>query len=95
MTEPEYINAVEERERAIMELDRMFDENGIEVLLYESFSKIAPFTGFPSMTVPIGQRADNMPLDSYWVARRYDEASLLKITFALEQLMGLNLHPEV
>lgn len=95
MTEPEYIEAVTERERSIEELDRLFDENNIDIMLCETFTNIAPFTGFPSMTIPIGQRMDKLPMDSYWIARRFDEATLLKVTYAAELLLGIHLTPEL
>jgi amidase len=95
LTEPDYIEALEEREKTIAELDRLFDENGIDIMLCETFTNIAPFTGFPCMTIPIGQRQDKLPMDSYWIARRFDEATLLKVTYAVEQLIGLCLSPEL
>lgn len=95
LTEPGYIEALRERERAIEELDRLFDENKIDIMLCETFTDIAPFTGFPSMTIPIGQKQDKIPMGSYWIARRFDEVTLLKVTYAAEQLMGLCLSPEL
>jgi len=95
MTEPKYIEALLERERAIKELNGLFDGSAIDVMLCETFTNIAPFTGFPSMTIPIGQRLDKMPLDSYWIARRFDEPKLLRITYTAEQLLGLSLRPEI
>ena len=95
MTEPEYIEALLERERTISEFDRLFDDNGIDVMLCETFTNIAPFTGFPSMTVPIGQRQDKLPVGSYWIARRFDEATLIKVAYGVEQLLGLCLRPEL
>jgi amidase len=93
MSEPEYIEALVERERTITELERLFNENNIDVMLCETFTNIAPFTGFPCMTIPTGQRSDKLPLDSYWIARRYDEAGLLKVVYAAEQLLGICMKP--
>jgi amidase len=95
MMEPEYIEALEERERTIAELDRLFNENDIDIMLCETFTNIAPFTGFPSMTIPIGQKNNKIPLGSYWIARRFDEATLFKVTYAAEQLLGIHLAPEL
>jgi len=93
MTEPEYIEALMEREKTIAALDGLFNDHGIDVMLCESFTNIAPYTGFPCMTIPIGQGQDNMPFGSYWVARRFDEASLLRVTYAVERGLGLSLRP--
>ena len=95
LTEPKYLEALADRERTIAELDRLFDDNKIDVLLCQSISNVAPFTGFPSMTIPTGLRKDKLPTDSYWIARRFDEATLLKITYAAEQRLGLQLRPEL
>jgi Asp-tRNA(Asn)/Glu-tRNA(Gln) amidotransferase A subunit family amidase len=75
-------------------LDRIFDENKIDIMLCESYCNIAPLTGFPAMTIPIGQRNDKLPLGSYWIARRYDEGTLLKAAYAAEQLLALQLRPD-
>jgi amidase len=88
MTEPEYIQALEEREKVIAELDKLFDDNGIDIMLCETFTNIAPFTGFPCMTIPTGQRQDKMPLDSYWIARRFDEATLFRVHMQSSSVWG-------
>jgi len=95
MTEPPYIEGLLEREKAIAELDKAFDDNNIDVMLCEMFTNIAPFTGFPSMTIPIGQSENNVPMDSYWIARRFDEAAMIKICFVAEQLLDLNIKPNL
>lgn len=95
LTEPEYIKALEAREKAIVDLDKVFEDNTLDIILCDSYTNIAPFTGFPSITVPIGQRKDKLPIASYWIARRFDEAALLKVTYAVEQLMTLSLKPDV
>jgi len=95
MTEPEYIEALLERAQAITALDRLFDEHDIDVMLCETFTNIAPFTGFPAMTVPIGQRQDKLPVGSYWIARRFDEATLINVAYGIEQLLGVCLRPEL
>ena len=96
MTEPAYIEALIKRDTVIQELDAVFIENRIDVMLTDVFSNIAPFTGFPSMTIPIGKsKKNNIPFDSHWMARRYDEAALLKVCYVAEQLLNLSLKPEV
>ena len=93
LIEPEYLEALEEREQTIAELDRVFDENNIDIMLTETFSTLAPFCGFPSMTVPMGQRENRSPIPSYWMARRFDEAVLVKVGRAVEKLLDLKLRP--
>ena len=90
-TEPEYINALLEREKTIEKLDRLFIDNKIEILLCEYFTNIAPFTGFPAMTIPTGQREDKLPIGSYWIARRFNEAGLVRAACAAEKILGIKL----
>jgi len=93
LTEPEYIEALLSREKTIAELDKLFDDNKIEILLCENPTNIAPFTGFPAMTIPIGRRKNGLPIGSYWMARRFDEAAMIGATHAAEKLLGLMLRP--
>lgn len=95
MTEPEYYNILEKREQEIIQLDKVFNDNDFDVILCEVLTNAAPFSGFPSMSIPIGQKSDKMPLGSYWIARRYDEATLIKVTYAVEQALGLCIRPKL
>ena len=96
LTEPEYIEALLEREKAIVEMDNLFNEHNLDVLLGDVFVYIAPFTGFPSMTIPTGQRQkNNMPLRASFTARRLDEAKMISVAYIAEKMLGLNLRPEL
>ena len=94
-SEPEYIEYLLEREKTIADFDKTFDENGIDIMLCDSFNSLAPFTGFPGMTIPIGRRSDMLPIGSYWIAKRYDEAKLIKAAYAAERRLNLNLRPAI
>ena len=93
LIEPAYLDALEEREETIEALNKVFDENNIDIMLTETFSTLAPFCGFPSMTLPMGQRSDRSPIPCYWMARRFDEAIMVKVGRAIEKLLGLTLRP--
>ncbi len=93
LIEPAYLTALQEREETIAELDRVFTENNIDIMLTETFSVLAPFCGFPSMTIPMGQRENRSPIPSYWMARRFDEAALINVGRVVEKLLALNLKP--
>jgi len=89
LTEPEYIEALIAREQMISKLNKIFDENRLDAVLGMAFSSIAPFTGFPSMTVPLGQnQEDNMPIGSYWIAKPFNEGALVKIGHAVEEIVN-------
>jgi amidase len=93
LTEPEYIEAILKRERAILALDRVYDAYQVDVLLCTAPEIVAPITGFPSMSIPIGSHENRMPIGSYWIAKRYNEATLLRITFAAEARLGVSCTP--
>ena len=95
LTEPEYINVILEREEIIRGFDSIFTENKIDVIFSLAGTGLPALTGFPSMTIPVGMTKDNLPLGSFWIARRYDEAMLLKVMYAVEQILGLCLKPKL
>ena len=91
LTEPEYLESLLKRERAIQALDEVFDAHKVDALLCTQCEIVAPITGFPSMSIPIGSGENRIPIGSYWIAKRYDEATLLRITCAVENLLGVTL----
>ena len=96
-TEPEYIEALMAREKAIAEIDNVFEANNLDILMGEAFVYIAPYTGFPSMTIPIGQWQEDkffqMPIPAFFTARRFDEATMIKVAHAVENIINLRLCP--
>jgi len=95
LTAPAYLDALAKRERAIAALDGLFEAQRVDVLLCTQPEFVAPTTGFPSLTLPIGMGEDRMPLGAYWIARRYDEATLLRIAHGAEQRLGVRCVPEM
>jgi amidase len=90
MTEPEYLAALSARETAIRKLDTLFNDHKIDVLFMTSSSfDLAAATGFPSMTIPIGKTSKGLPIGSFFVARRYAENVLLKVTEAIEGAIAI------
>jgi len=95
LTEPEYINAILKREEVIREFDEFFDKHNVDVIFDFAGTGISAFTGFPSMSIPIGMKKDGVPAGSIWMARRFDEKSLLRVTYAVEQLLNARKDPLV
>jgi len=95
LTEAEYINGLLAREEMIRALDGMFTDNGVDVIFFLAGSGLSPLTGFPSMTIPVGTTQDGLPLGSFWVARRFDEGALLRVGYALEQILNARREPGV
>ena len=88
LTEPVYIEAMEQREAAIRTLDTFFDANNIDILFSVSSDiALAAATGFPSMTIPLGLQGSGLPIGSFFTARRYNEESLLLITCEIERAL--------
>lgn len=46
---------------------------------------IAPHTGQPAFTIPMGFTYDNLPAGLQFLGRMYDEPTLIKVTYAFEQ----------
>ncbi len=46
---------------------------------------VAPHTGMPAFTVPMGYTYDNLPAGLQFLGRMFDEPTLIRITYAYEQ----------
>lgn len=94
MTEPEYLRELVNRDYVIRDFENIFDQYNIDIILCRTFNNIiAPYAGFPGIILPIGQRENKMPEDCYLMARRYDEATLLKAAYGIEKLAELSIRP--
>ena len=88
INEPEYLEALATRESAVRAFDVLFDENKIDVFfMLAANSGLAAATGFPSMTIPIGKMTNGLPIGSFFVARRYGEDFLLRVTNEIESAL--------
>ena len=89
LTDPNYLKAIDERNKAIESFDNVFKENKIDAIFATSgYFGIAAATGFASMTIPIGKTADNIPLGTSFMAQPFEEDVLIKIGYAVEELLG-------
>jgi amidase len=93
MTEPAYLEALAFREKVARETAAAMDEARADVVLCKAFTNIAPFIGAPCVSIPLGVRADGLPIGSYWMARPFDEATLLRVAYAAEKALGLTVRP--
>jgi putative amidase len=89
----EYIEGLMEREKLIEKIDKIFVENEIDVLFSLTGVEIADFTGFPSMTIPIGVSNNNWPIGIVMISRRYHEKTLIKVGHAFEQIFNARKKP--
>jgi amidase len=92
-TEPAYLRALLRREEAIRRLDALFAQGQLDALLCPGPQIIAPATGFPSLTLPLGCDEKGMPMGCFWMARRYAEGTLLRLAYAVEARLGITCRP--
>ena len=90
-----YLNTLALREREIKKMNCLFDDNGLDVILRITFSTLTPLLGFPSISIPIGQKSNSAPIGSCWIGRRFDEARMISVVSAVERILDLSLAPEL
>ncbi len=95
MQEPAYLQALREREAAIRTLDRTMEEGRLDLILCASYNQIAPFTGHPSVTLPLGLRRDGSAIGSYFIGRRWGEYPMLRLLRAVERAMAEAGFPQI
>lgn len=67
-----------------------------EYLVAENHLVINNFTGYPSMTMPLGYTEENMPVGINISTRPFTEQEMFNIALGVEEITGLkNLHKEV
>ena len=57
------------------------------------FQSIWSFTGFPSITIPVGLAGNGLPLGAQFAAGPFQEARLLSVAHWAEQVLGVDLNP--
>lgn len=91
----EYIEMMKKREVEIEEFDKVFANNDLDVIFFETMTDLPPVTGFPSMTVPIGEYKGGLSLGSNWIAKRFEEEKLIKIAYVVEKLTNARICPDL
>ena len=94
----EYINANRIRYLLIQEMEKMFDENKIDLYLAPSDegdnSLVTNLTGHPLVVVPNGFINNNHPASITFVGRLFDEGKILEVAKAYQDATGYQLkHP--
>ncbi|HUX93537.1 MAG TPA: amidase [Ignavibacteriaceae bacterium] len=94
----EYINANRVRYLLIQEMEKMFDENKIDLYLAPSDegdnSLVTNLTGHPLVVVPNGFINNNHPTSITFVGRLFDEGKILEVAKAYQDATGYQLkHP--
>jgi len=66
-------------------LDKVMDENQLDILICPGITDSSPISGYPSIIVPGGYGDDNMPFGITFVGRPFSEPLLIKAAYAFEQ----------
>ena len=66
-------------------LDRVFEENSLDLLACPGSADFAPVSGYPGINLPVGYDAGNNPFGLTFVGRPYAEPVLIKAAYAYEQ----------
>ena len=74
-------------------IDKVIDENKLDVLFCPCISDIAAIAGYPSIVVPAGFISDGMPIGVTFMGKAYSEPVLLKIAYAFEQATKARVMP--
>jgi amidase len=83
--EKEYIDALKERSEARDMLKELFTKHNLDAIYFATYTSLAPHTGFPSMTVPVGLDENNIPIGTYLLGNEFKEESLLQVAHVIEQ----------
>ena len=78
-------------------LDAAFADNQVDVLVSVNNYHSAQYAtaNYPAITVPLGKRANGMPVGVTLIGKPGDEAKLLAYAYALEQATKLRVTPDV
>jgi amidase len=66
-------------------IDKVLDENKLDILVSPGISDASPISGYPSIIVPAGFTADKMPFGVTFVGRPFSEPLLIQAAYAYEQ----------
>lgn len=83
--EKEYIDALKERSEARKLLKELFTKHNLDAIYFATYTSLAPHTGFPSMTVPVGLDENNIPIGTYLLGNEFKEENLLQVAHVIEQ----------
>ncbi len=94
LTEPAYHAALTERADTDAHLRRVFDEHRLDALVFlAGYTNLAPFVGWPALTVPVGRLANGLPTGCYLMARPWEEGTLLTLAHGLESAAAARFAP--
>jgi len=95
LVDPEYINARIEciNQSRTDGLDKAFEEYKLDVMICPMFSGLSPISGYPSICVPAGYKKCGEPYGVTFIARPFDEKTLIAAAYAYEQASKMRKAP--
>lgn len=93
MNEEEYYKGMKEREDTILALDKIINKHKLDLIYFASYTSLGPHCGYPTMTIPSGIDVNNIPIGTYFLAPKYKEENLIRIGYALEQIIQKRINP--
>ena len=95
MVEEKYLKALLVKEEKTVMLNKVMDDNKLDVIIHmNQYNNLPAFTGFPSMTIPIGTYKNGMPVGMHMMARKFDDKTLIRAMYAIEQLLMARKAPQ-
>ncbi|MDR1636592.1 MAG: hypothetical protein LBR93_04570, partial [Treponema sp.] len=74
-------------------LDKVLDENKLDILVCPGISDASPISGYPSIIVPAGHTSDRMPFGVTFVGRSFSEPLLIQAAYGYEQVSKKRIPP--
>ncbi|MFW5787202.1 MAG: amidase family protein, partial [Halanaerobiales bacterium] len=71
------------------------DKSPIEMYHADIFTVPVNIAGLPALSLPCGFDSDNMPVGLQMIGPHFGEGKILKAAYTLEQILDLNLSPEI
>jgi amidase len=93
LNEPEYYEALQEKEDVKNALEKIVNDNKLDMIYFASYTSIGPHCGFPTMSIPIGLDEDNMPIGTYFLAPMNKEETLVNVAYNIEKEINQTFNP--
>ncbi|MEQ8951565.1 amidase family protein, partial [Parvibaculum sp.] len=69
-------------------------DDPLSMYLNDVFTVTVNLAGLPGISVPAGLSAEGLPLGLQLIGRTFDEETLLRAAYAIEQAAGFTAEPE-
>lgn len=77
------------------ELNRILEENNLDVLVLKRRTSHAPIAGNPIITVPAKALTDDFPRSLFFVSKNYEDEKCIKVAYQYEQHTKRRVSPQI